>query len=154
MAGSGRRRHSTFVASATRVVVPAVPYYITQWGNFLLTFGFTKERKLNSLCSLSLCGCEKSGLSIRTFCPTVSTCTVTTCPLIPPSHKGRPIINCNRFLSVNEVNQRSPGLHQRNTIHESPDKHYDLSTMKLGGRASSQKPPIIGFPIPPTLTKC
>jgi hypothetical protein len=26
-------------------VVPAVPFHITQWGNFLQTFGFTKESK-------------------------------------------------------------------------------------------------------------
>ena len=38
-------------------VVPAVPYHITQWGNFLQTFGFTKEREnltLRLLCAL--CG--------------------------------------------------------------------------------------------------
>ena len=138
MARSARRRHSGFVASVTRVVVPAVPYHITQWGNFLQTFGFTKERENLTLCVLcALCGCEKSGLSIRTFCPTVSTCAATTGLLIPPSHKGRTIINCNRFLSVNEVNQCSPGLHQRNTRYESPDKHYALLTMKLEYRASA-----------------
>jgi hypothetical protein len=33
------------MARSARVVVPAVPYHITQCGNFLQTFGFTKERK-------------------------------------------------------------------------------------------------------------
>jgi hypothetical protein len=45
------------MARSARVVVPAVPYHITQWGNFLQMSGFTKERENLTLCVLcALCG--------------------------------------------------------------------------------------------------